>query len=67
LAEQLGVIVGEPGEQHHSSPPFLAAQLGFVAGRFGAQPVGLLPGAGLKLGGVHGGSLAWRCDARTAL
>ena len=50
LAEQLGVIVGQPGEQHHSTPAFLTPQVGFGAGRFGAQLVGLLLGAGSKLG-----------------
>jgi hypothetical protein len=40
-------------EQHDSTPTFLAPQLGFSAGRFGTQLVGLLVGAGSKLGGVH--------------
>jgi class 3 adenylate cyclase len=53
LAEQVGIIVGQPGEQHHSAPPFFAPALGFGAGRFGAQLVGLLTGAGPKLDGVY--------------
>jgi hypothetical protein len=35
-AEQLGVVVGEAGEQHDGPPAFLAPQFGFAAGRFGA-------------------------------
>jgi hypothetical protein len=43
LAEEFGVIVGEAGEEHHGTPPFLAPQLGFGAGWFGSQFVGLSP------------------------
>jgi hypothetical protein len=48
-ARSLGVIVGQPGEQHHGSPPFISPQVGFGALRFGAQLVGLLTGTGSKL------------------
>jgi hypothetical protein len=37
LAAQLGVVVGESGEQHHGTPAFLAPQLGLGTGRFVAE------------------------------
>jgi hypothetical protein len=35
VSEQLGVVVGQPGEEHHSAPAFFAPQVGFEAERFG--------------------------------
>jgi hypothetical protein len=36
LAEQLDVVVGQPGEQHDGTPAFFSPQFDFGAGRFGA-------------------------------
>jgi hypothetical protein len=49
----LAFALGHPGEQHHCSPAFLAPQLGFGAGRFGAQFVDLLAGVVPQLGWAH--------------
>jgi hypothetical protein len=36
LAEELGVVVSQAGEQHDGTPALLSPQFGFGAGRFGA-------------------------------
>ena len=36
LAEQVDVVVSQPGEQHDGTPAFPTPQLGLGTGRFGA-------------------------------
>jgi hypothetical protein len=45
LAEQLGVIVGQPGEQHHRTPAFFAPESASVPDGSGKKVLDLDPAA----------------------